>query len=508
MRFAQFSDKNGPNMSFSNAWVGAWDRPIDSIRISIAAIVLLITFRFFAGGFLPIYYHDEVYYWLWSHHLAAGYFDHPPAIAFVVRAGTALFGDTAFGARSGGIAAVSVATLCVGRTASLLIGRREDGVRAALFFNLMLMPTISAIPIFPDAAEMPCCAAFMWALAELAVSGKGWWWLVAGLFAGLGLLSKFTMLFFGAGALLWLLLDKDARPWLKTAWPWLGGAVAVILFLPDLVWNARHGWETFDMQFGRIVRGHAKLWYFPAFVGRQIFCASPIILFFAVRGFWRECKAPKIFLLPALVGPSIAYFTIHSLHDNVPMNWISFVYPALAVAAADGFRRTRDPRWLRAAAIPVAVFILALSYAEGFFRFVPLDPANKRVAAVNQEFDAGMRELAAQISRDASALGAHALVTADYRTTAWLKFYLPTTIPVIAATEEFRYPDSPRPTVSDLSGTLLYVGLLHDLAHELADNFSDIEPMADVADAKNLPATPFILYRLQGFHGEPIGRLP
>jgi hypothetical protein len=55
---------------------------------------------------------------------------------------------------------------------------------------------------------------------------------------------------------------------------------------------------------------------------------------------------------------------------------------------------------------------------------------------------------------------------------------------------------------------LLYVGLLHDLAHELADNFSDIEPLAEVADAKNLPATPFILYRLQGFHGEPIGRLP
>lgn len=208
------------------------------------------------------------------------------------------------------------------------------------------------------------------------------------------------------------------------------------------------------------------------------------------------------------MGPSILYFTIHSLHDNVPMNWISFVYPALAVAAADGFRSARDPKWLRAAAIPVAVFILALSYAEGFFRFVPLDPANKRVAAVNQEFDGGMRELAAQIARDASALGAHALVTTDYRTTAWLKFYLPTPIPVIAAIEEFRYPDSPLPTASDLGGTLLYVGLLHDLAHELADNFSDIEPMAEIADAKNLPATPFILYRLQGFHGEPIGRLP
>jgi hypothetical protein len=69
--------------------LGVWDRPIDRTRISIAAIVGLIPFRFFAGGVLPIYYHDEIYYWLWSRHLAAGYYDHPPAIAFVIRAGTA-----------------------------------------------------------------------------------------------------------------------------------------------------------------------------------------------------------------------------------------------------------------------------------------------------------------------------------------------------------------------------------------------------------------------------------
>ena len=190
------------------------------------------------------------------------------------------------------------------------------------------------------------------------------------------------------------------------------------------------------------------------------------------------------------------------------MNWISFVYPTLAVAAADGFRGDRDPRWLRAAAIPVAALILALTYAEGFFRIAPLDLANHRVATVNREFDAGMRELAAQISREASSSGAHALVTADYRTTAWLKFYLSPSIPVIAAIEEFRYPDSPRATAADLAGALLYVGLLHDRVNELADHFSEIGPLVEAADDKNLPVTPFILHRLQGFHGEPVGRLP
>ena len=213
-------------MAFSNVRAASWDYPIDRTRVSIVAFIFLIVFRFFAGAVLPVYYHDEIYYWLWSRHLAAGYYDHPPALAFVIRAGTALFGETAFGVRCMAIAAVSAASLCVWRTAALLLGRREDGVRAALFFNLMLMPTISAIPLFPDAPELACCAGFMWALAELAAGGLGWWWLIAGAFAGLGLLSKYTMFFFGAGAVVWLLLVKDARTWLKTVWPWSGGLLA------------------------------------------------------------------------------------------------------------------------------------------------------------------------------------------------------------------------------------------------------------------------------------------
>ena len=183
-------------MSSASVWAGSWASPINRTCTSVVAIGFLIAFRFVAGAALPIYYNDEAYYWLWSRHLALGYFDHPPAVAFLIRAGTALFGDTAFGVRSVGIALVSVATFCVWRTASLLLGEREDGVRAALFYNLMLMPTVTAIPLVPDPPALACSAAFMWALAELVVGGKGWWWLVAGLFAGMGLLSKYTMFFF------------------------------------------------------------------------------------------------------------------------------------------------------------------------------------------------------------------------------------------------------------------------------------------------------------------------
>ena len=64
--------------------------------------LLLLVVRAVFAALLPLSA-DEAYYWLWSKHLAAGYFDHPPAIAWLIRAGTALFGDTPFGVRFAGV---------------------------------------------------------------------------------------------------------------------------------------------------------------------------------------------------------------------------------------------------------------------------------------------------------------------------------------------------------------------------------------------------------------------
>jgi len=66
----------------------------------LAALAGLAALRLIAGALLPLSA-DEAYYWLWSRHLAAGYFDHPPAIAYVIRAGTLLFGSVPFGVRLG-----------------------------------------------------------------------------------------------------------------------------------------------------------------------------------------------------------------------------------------------------------------------------------------------------------------------------------------------------------------------------------------------------------------------
>jgi len=170
----------------------------------LAALAALAALRLIAGALLPLSA-DEAYYWLWSRHLAAGYFDHPPAVAFVIRAGTALFGATPFGVRAGGILLSFVASWFVWRTGAILARDEKAGALACLLFNLTLMIAVEALAATPDAPSIVAAAAFCWSLAKVAETGDGRWWLAVGIAAGLGLLSKYSAFFLGLGAVGWLL---------------------------------------------------------------------------------------------------------------------------------------------------------------------------------------------------------------------------------------------------------------------------------------------------------------
>ena len=89
-------------------------------RLAIALIAFLITLRAIMAAALPLSA-DEAYYWLWSKHLAAGYFDHPPAIAWLIHAGTALFGDTPLGVRFAGLVLSLPASWFVWKSAVLIL---------------------------------------------------------------------------------------------------------------------------------------------------------------------------------------------------------------------------------------------------------------------------------------------------------------------------------------------------------------------------------------------------
>lgn len=351
------------------------------------AIALLILLRFIAGAILPLSA-DEAYYWLWSKHLAWGYYDHPPMIAFLIRMGTAVFGDTAFGVR--------VVPLLLSIPASWWVWR-VGGERASLFFNLMLMTAVETMAATPDAPLIAASAAFLFALAKVDEDAR--WWLAVGAAGGVALLSKYTGFFLGLGALAWIVFA--GRRWLLSPWPYLGAVLALAIFAPNVWWNATHHWMTFAFQFGRVGAGHFTLRFLFEFLAAQLLLASPFILAAALTTRDR--------MLIWVMLPAVAYFAVHSLHDRVQGNWPCFLYPALAVAAA------QCRNWLVRPAAPVAAAILFACYAQVFFGVLPLgrgDPGSRLLGY-------GMDEVA----RTVAATHPATILTTDYATTAWLRFY-------------------------------------------------------------------------------------
>src|ERR1700683_4807586 len=91
--------------------------------------------------------------------------------------------------------------------------------------------------VSPDVALIPFAVAMVWALVRLVESGDGRWWLAAGVFAGLSLLSKFTVVMLIPALAAFMLVPDWRRRWLVSPYPWLSGVIAVVLFLLVLILN-------------------------------------------------------------------------------------------------------------------------------------------------------------------------------------------------------------------------------------------------------------------------------
>src|SRR5947199_964717 len=114
------------------------------------AILALVGLRLIAAAFTPITF-DEAYYWMWSKHLAGGYYDHPPMVAVVIRLGTLVAGDTEFGVRLVSILLALPMSFAVYRSAELLFGGRRIAATATILLNVTLMAAVGTMIVTPDA---------------------------------------------------------------------------------------------------------------------------------------------------------------------------------------------------------------------------------------------------------------------------------------------------------------------------------------------------------------------
>lgn len=458
---------------------GAARRPLVMAVLVIAAMTLL---RIVYASAIELRT-DEAYYWTWSKEAALSFLDHPPGIAWLIRFGTAIFGDTALGVRFGGIVAMLVTQLLLAD----IVRRLTHDARAVMIAVLMpeaaLYYGLLMAKIAPDVAMIPFAVAMMWSLVRLAQSDDGRWWLAAGLFAGLAMLSKFTVVMFAPAVVAFLLVPDWRWRWLRSPYPYLAVLVAIAIFSPVLIWNAQHDWASFRFQGVRATANYGiSLRTVGDYIGLQFglvgFVMLPVVLWGLVMTAWRgyRTREPVAILLSTAVLVPFLYFLMKSLTLRVGDTWPMFMWPVGFAAAAVNLvmlsRENWSARvirsslfWAKTAIVSGIAFVVIvfLYYVAAPWNFLgKIDPIGG---------EAGYEQVAARAQAALDETGATWIATTDYRTYAMMRWLFRGRVPVIEISERGRFQDFRDPGMDRIKGHAgIYVGREPDNRLSLWEN--------------------------------------
>jgi 4-amino-4-deoxy-L-arabinose transferase-like glycosyltransferase len=159
--------------------------------------------------------------------------------------------DTLLGVRLASLIDSIAMNWAVYRMAQMLLDSRRAAMIAVVLLHATLMESIGTIVVTPDAPLMVASSFVIHCLARVSTTERGEWWVGTGFAAGIALLSKYSALFLGASIVLWRILMPELHRWFKSAWPYFGCVLALVLFTPVLIWNADHHWVSLIKRLGR-----------------------------------------------------------------------------------------------------------------------------------------------------------------------------------------------------------------------------------------------------------------
>jgi hypothetical protein len=462
--------------------------------LAVAALIALLTaMRMIYAGVIELRT-DEAYYWTWSKESVLSFLDHPPVIAWFIRFGTATFGDTNFGVRFAGVLAMLVTQLLLAD----MVRRVTHDIRAVILALLMpeaaLYYGLLMAKVAPDVALIPLAVAMAWALVRLVESNDARWWLAAGVFAGLALLSKFTAVMLLPAVLAFMLIPDWRRRWVTSPYPWLAALIAVAIFSPVLIWNAQHDWASFRFQFVRASATHElSLRTVGDFFGLQFFLVGPILLPVVLSGValtaWRAVRTrdPVSILLATGVIVPFGYFFWKSLVLRIGDTWPMFLWPLGFAAAAINIAmlpREGWPAWMIKSTIAWANIAIAsgIVLVVGTFLYSIASPWNFFGKADPIGGEAGYERIADRAQTEMQRIGASWIATTDYRTYAMLRWYLNGRVPVVQINERGRFLGFRNPDMNLIEGrTGLYVAREPDQTNPVwASTTAVREPLGSV----------------------------
>lgn len=305
---------------------------------------------------------EEAYYWNYSAHLDIGYLDHPPMVAVLIKCGTTLFGINEFGVRIASI-------FCWLATAFFSFKLTELLKPGAGKYSIMLLAILPffflhSLIITPDLPLIVCWAASLYYLYQAQVLEHQKAWYGAGIWLGLGVLSKYSILLLGPAALLYLIWLPHARKMFFKKEPYACVLLMLVLFTPVIYWNATHHWASFLFQSTRRLE-EASSFSFHHLLGLFVVFLTPLGVFGFIKLFKKnqtenlliDIKTKRFLQIYAILP--LAVFSLFSFSHEIKFNWIGpcmlAIVPWLAVLIDDNKGSLRTG-WL------ITSIILLLGY--------------------------------------------------------------------------------------------------------------------------------------------------
>ncbi len=354
------------------------------------SIASLFLFRVFSAWIVELS-PQEAYYWNYAMHPAFSYYDHPPMVAWVIRAGTLFLGNTELGVRLGGLFLSLGSTWIVYLLGRLWFSRRA-GLWAALLFHLIPLYFVYGLIITPDVPLIFFWLMTLYLISISLLNDKEWGWYLAGIFFGLSMLSKYTAAFLILSTLLFLLVDRHYRHWLWRKGPYVALFIAFLIFSPVVIWNYQHDWISFGFQFTERLKENNvdPIIGFLEFLGVQIGVLFPtlfagllavLVISIALAAKKGESRWKLVFVFSL---PMLAFFTYYSTQSLVKPNWTLPGYLSLLLAVYPCYRHFRFKTTGRVRTIGQAVifvslyglpfmFVIALYHNYAGLPYVPLN---------------------------------------------------------------------------------------------------------------------------------------
>lgn len=329
----------------------------------------------------PNLYFDEAYYWVWSQNFDWGYYSKPPMIAWVISLATSLFGDSSLILKSISILIYPLTATVIFLCAKTLFDEKTALYAGVLFFTSPAV-SLSSMIISTDVVLL-----FFWALTLymfiLALKyDRLIYWIAGGVFGGLGLLSKYTMILFVISALLYLLFSQTHKHILTNKKFYLTLLLAMLIFIPNLIWNYQNEFISF-VHLEEISQVKKELFHpnkLLEFLGGQFGVFGPVnfaLLLYLFATIYRYKKEDNTMLLFWFTAVFLSVISLQAFLARAFANWAAPTYVAGSILVAYFLARHNKTKLFRWAVVLNVVLMILIYHYEPIMKVAGIQLTKK-----------------------------------------------------------------------------------------------------------------------------------